>query len=124
MSDPVRDIILASVGMLLLILLQGANGGRARVPGAKKVAGEVTKRLAHTKDKAYFMIPTAGTSRYAVEGGPLRDPEGDQMFFDALKSGMPKNIEVIERDLHAEDPAFVKECVDRLVSLIGERVVD
>ena len=66
----------------------------------------------------------AGTSRYAVEGGPLRDPKGDRVFFDALKAGMPDNIEVIERDLHAEDPVFVKECVDRLISLIDDRIGD
>lgn len=91
-----------------------------RLKGAEleEVARDVTKRLAHTKDKAYFMIPTAGTSRYSVEGGPLRDPEGDQAFFAALKAGMPDNIEVIERDLGAEDPAFVKECVERLISLV------
>jgi hypothetical protein len=27
-------------------------------------------------------------------------------------------IEVVERDLDAEDPAFVRECVDRLIQLI------
>jgi uncharacterized protein (UPF0261 family) len=82
------------------------------------VANQITKRLAHTKGKAVFMIPTGGTGSYAKEGGPLRDTEGDRVFFDALKSDLPSCIELLERDTHAEDPDFVREAVDRLIALI------
>jgi uncharacterized protein (UPF0261 family) len=83
-----------------------------------EVAKEVGKRLQHTKGNAVFMIPLRGTSRYGVEGGPLRDPEGDKAFFAALKQYLPKTVEVVERDLGAEDPEFVKECCDRLIAMI------
>ena len=82
------------------------------------VASEVTKRLSHTRDKAYFMMPKRGMSRYAVEGAPLYDPVGDEAFLAEIKAGLPDNIELLERDHHAEDPAFVKEAVERLISLI------
>ena len=85
-----------------------------------RVAAEITKRLAHTKGKAVFMMPRGGTGSYAMEGGELRDPEGDEAFFDELKAKLPKTIEIVERDTHAEDPEFVKECVDRLIWLIEE----
>ena len=77
-----------------------------------------TKRLSHTTGKAYFVMPKQGMSRYAVEGGQLYDPIGDAAFLAAIKAGLPDNIELLERDLHAEDPAFVKEAVERLISLI------
>ncbi len=83
-----------------------------------RVAAEITKRLAHTVGKAVFMIPTGGTGSYAMEGGPLRDTEGDRVFFDELKSALPSCIELLERDTHAEDPDFVREAVDRLIALI------
>ncbi len=83
-----------------------------------EVAREVNKRLSHTTDKAYFMMPNRGTSRYGVAGAELHDPEGDAAFLAEIKSGLPDNIELLERDLHAEDPAFVKEAVDRLIALI------
>ena len=35
-----------------------------------------------------------------------------------LKKGLPKSIEVIERDTHIDDPAFAAEAVKILVSLI------
>jgi uncharacterized protein (UPF0261 family) len=83
-----------------------------------EVAKEIGKRLQSTKGNAVFMIPLRGTSRYGVEGGPLRDPEGDKAFFDALKEYLPKTVEIVERDLGAEDPEFVKECCDRLIAMI------
>jgi uncharacterized protein (UPF0261 family) len=82
------------------------------------VAKEIAKRLQYTKGDAVFMIPLRGTSRYGVEGGPLRDPAGDKAFFEALKTNLPKTIEIVERDLGAEDPEFVREACDRLIGLI------
>jgi len=82
------------------------------------VANDINKRLQSTRGKAIMMLPTDGTGSYAKPGGPLRDTEGDAAFFSALKAGLPGCIEVVERPTHAEDPAFVRECVDRLIGLI------
>ena len=43
-----------------------------------EVAKEIGKRLQHTKGNAVMMLPLRGTSRYGVEGGPLRNPESDK----------------------------------------------
>ncbi len=83
-----------------------------------RVADDIIQRLSHTKDKAYFMIPLKGVGRYSMLGATLEDKKSDQAFFDRLKAGLPSNIEVIERDYHAEEPEFVKEAVERLISLI------
>lgn len=88
-----------------------------------QVADDICKRLQYTKDKAYFMIPKGGVGSYSVKDGPLYDPESDAAFFARLREKMPKNIEIIERETYAEDPAFVKEAVELLVSLIEERRV-
>lgn len=82
------------------------------------LAAEIGRRLAHTKGKACLMLPLAGTSRYGVDGGPLRDPAGDRAFFAALRKALPKTIELVERDLGPEDPRFVDEAVERLIGLI------
>ena len=83
-----------------------------------ELAQDICTRLAHTHGNAVFMLPTGGTGSYAMQGGPLRDPEGDRAFFAELKARMPKGIEIVERETHAEDPAFVKEAVERLIGLI------
>ena len=84
------------------------------------VAAEIAKRLEHTRGRAVMMLPLDGTGSYAKPGGPLRDTESDAAFFNALKQALPECIEVVERATHAEDPAFVEECVDRLIALIEE----
>ena len=86
-----------------------------------KVAKDIGKRLQTTRGNAVMMLPLGGTGRYAMEGGQLRDPEGDTAFFAALKEALPDTIEVVERETYAEDPAFVKECVDRLIDLIEKK---
>ena len=84
----------------------------------RKVAREIANRLGTTTGNACFMVPTLGHSRYAVEGGPLHDPVADDAFLDELKTCLPGHIELVERKTHAEDPAFVKEAVDRLIAMI------
>ena len=85
------------------------------------VGAEVARRLGHTQGKACFMMPLAGTSRYGIAGGELHDPAGDRAFLEAVKEGLPEGVELVERELGAEDPAFVDECVERLVALIEGR---
>lgn len=91
---------------------------RLNVEEIQRVADDICKRLQHTTDKAYFMIPKKGVGRYSYPGGVLEDKESDEAFFNRLKEGLPANIEVVERDATAEDPAFVKEAVDKLIELI------
>ncbi len=83
-----------------------------------RVAKEITSRLADTKTNAYFIMPTKGVSRYSAEGMVLEDQESDEAFFNEIRSSLPKNIKLIERETHAEDPAFIREAVDLLISLV------
>ena len=83
-----------------------------------KVAADICQRLQHTKDKAFFMLPKGGVGSYSKAGGVLEDPASDAAFFNYLKANLPANIEVIERDLYVEDPAFVREAADLLIGLI------
>ncbi|MFT5286525.1 MAG: hypothetical protein ACI8TQ_002694 [Planctomycetota bacterium] len=83
-----------------------------------RVAEDITKRLQHTQGNAVMMLPMDGTGSYAKPGGDLRDTDSDAAFFKALKQGLGDRMEIVERATHAEDPAFVKECVERLIELI------
>lgn len=84
-------------------------------------AKEVVDRLKYTKDEAIFMIPKKGFDRSCYEGSPLYDPEGDEAFIQYLKDNLQKNIRIVERDYKVEDPEFVEEAVNNLISLIEKR---
>jgi uncharacterized protein (UPF0261 family) len=84
-------------------------------------AKEVVSRLQHTKDEAFFMIPTKGFDRSCYEGAPLYDPEGDAAFIAYIKEHLPKNIKVVEMANKVEDPEFVEAAVNNLIALIEKR---
>jgi len=86
-----------------------------------EVAREACERLAETKGDAALLFPLRGTSRYGVEGGDLRDPQGDAAFLAGFREHMPPGVELVEVDAGAEDPAFVDAAVDRLIELIELR---
>jgi len=86
-----------------------------------EVGKEVARRLQHTTDEAFFIIPTAGYDSYAVEGQGFCDPEADAAFVAELKVNLPKNFRILERDTHIEDPAFATEAAELLISLIEKR---
>jgi uncharacterized protein (UPF0261 family) len=86
-----------------------------------EVGKEMARRLGYTRDEAVFIIPTAGYDSYAVEGMGFYDPEADAAFVAELRAGLPKNIRVIERDTHIEDPVFATEAAELLISLIEAR---
>jgi uncharacterized protein (UPF0261 family) len=86
-----------------------------------EVARDIARRLEHTRGNAVLMLPLAGTGSYAKPGGPLHDPVSDAAFFSELKARVPRTLAVVERDTHAEDPAFVREAVDRLIALIERK---
>jgi uncharacterized protein (UPF0261 family) len=86
-----------------------------------EVGREVARRLQYTHDDAVFLIPTAGYDSYAVEGMGFYDPQADAAFVEALKQDLPKNIRLIERDTHIEDPAFAVEAAQMLIKMIRDR---
>lgn len=86
-----------------------------------EVGREVAHRLQFTHKDAIFMIPTAGYDSYAVEGMGFYDPDADEAFVAELKANLPANIQVIERPMHIEDPAFAVEAARLLIDLIEKR---
>ena len=86
-----------------------------------RVAQEMCTRLQSTTGHAVMMLPLRGVGRYSIPGEPLHDEDGDRAFFDALRTGLPDAVEVIEMDAHAEDPHFVEHAVKTLIAMIEAR---
>jgi len=87
-----------------------------------EVGCEVARRLSHTRDSAYFLIPEGGYDSYAVEGEPFHDPEADAAFVDELKKHLPGHVQVVERPSHINDPMFAQEAANTLIQLVRSRM--
>ncbi len=80
-----------------------------------RVADTIAARLASAGEKTALYLPEGGTSRYAIEGGPLHDPDADRVFFDAIEERLGARLEVRRVPHAAEDPEFVAEAVKALL---------
>jgi uncharacterized protein (UPF0261 family) len=54
------------------------------------------------------------------EGMPFRDPAADEALFAAIRAGLDRDrVELVELDLHVNDPDFAAAMVDRLHALLA-----
>ena len=97
---------------------------RLRAGEFVRVAEEICRRLEGGSGPTAVLLPLRGVSRYSVPGAALHDPESDGAFFAALRNGLPDTVDIVEIDAAAEDPAFVRQAVDRLVAMIEGRPDD
>jgi uncharacterized protein (UPF0261 family) len=84
-----------------------------------EVGQEVARRLSHTQRDAVFLVPSAGYDSYATKGQGFYDPEADAAFVGELKAGVPPCIQVLERQIDIEDPAFAQEAANKLIELMA-----
>lgn len=91
---------------------------RLRAGEFVRVAEEICSRLEGATGPVAVYLPLRGVSRYSVPGAPLHDPDADAAFFESLRSGLPDSVEVVEVEAGAEDPAFVRQAVGRLLAML------
>ncbi len=65
------------------------------------------------------LLPTKAISIISAEGQPFFDPEADKALFDAIKSNLSKDIELIEIDAEINTPEFSKACAEALLKNLG-----
>jgi uncharacterized protein (UPF0261 family) len=79
------------------------------------VMGEVmARKLNRALGPTVVLIPTRGFSSRDEPGAPFSDPEARKALIGALKRNIESKIEVIELDVHLNDPAFAQEAVSIL----------
>jgi len=85
---------------------------------------EIGRRIAEQLNKSTgpttLLIPLRGVSSMDADGQPFHDPEADAALFQALRDHVRPPVEIVELDLHINDPAFAEAAVDRLLALIEE----
>jgi uncharacterized protein (UPF0261 family) len=83
----------------------------------KIIAGKVNLSNA----PATVLLPLKAISVISAPGQKFHDPAADKALFDAIKSNLRKDIEVIEIDCAVNDPPFAEACVRALLKNIARR---
>ena len=80
-----------------------------------------TRLNAATGPTALF-LPLKGVSMIDAEGMPFWSPEADAALFDAIRATVDRStVELVELDVHVNDPAFADAMTDRLLAMLAAR---
>jgi uncharacterized protein (UPF0261 family) len=64
------------------------------------------------------MLPLRGVSAIDAEGKSFCWPEADAALFQSVRNWIAPNVELVELDLHINDPAFAAACAAKLLELM------
>ena len=81
----------------------------------------VAQKVNGSRGPVTVLIPKKAISVISAPGQKFHDPAADKALFDAIKSNLRKDIEVIEMDCAINDAAFAEACANALLKNIGKR---
>ncbi len=82
---------------------------------------EIAQKASAATGPTAIMLPLRGVSAIDAEGKPFWWPEADQALFQSIHNWVAPAVEVIEHDLHINDPAFAWACAERLLELMARK---
>src|SRR5436190_2984968 len=69
---------------------------------------EIAQKASAAKGPTAVLVPTRGVSAIDAEGQPFWWPEADQALFQSIRHWISPRVELIELDMHINDPAFAQ----------------
>jgi len=79
---------------------------------------EIAQKASAARGPTAVLVPKGGVSAIDAPGQPFWWPEADQALFASLRQWMSPQVELIELDLHINDPAFARAAADTLLRLV------
>ncbi len=75
----------------------------------KKLAAQtIADKVSRAKGPCAFIMPLQGIDEWDREGGPFRDTEGLEAFFEVIRTSLQAPVEVHEVEAHINDDLFVQ----------------
>ncbi len=134
-AGPTRLDAAAKAGVPQVVSLGALDmvnfGGMATVPAQFKErnlyaaeCAELGKIIAGKLNQAtgptVLFVPLKGISMIDAPGQPFHDPEADAALFEALRQNVdPAKVQLVELDLHINDPEFAGALADRLLATLA-----
>jgi uncharacterized protein (UPF0261 family) len=79
----------------------------------------IASKLNRAKGPTALFIPLRGVSAIDKEGQPFHLPEADKALFDSLRHNIRPSVELIELDMHINDPEFAAAMANRLLEMLA-----
>lgn len=81
----------------------------------------LAQKLNASEGPVSVLIPRKAISVISAPGQKFHDPEADNALFEAIKSNLRRDIEVIELDTEINAPEFAEACAKTLLNNIQKR---
>lgn len=79
----------------------------------------IADKLNQTQGPTALFLPLQGVSAIDKAGQPFYLPEADAALFDALRENIRPPVELVELDMHINDPDFAAAMADRLLEMLA-----
>jgi uncharacterized protein (UPF0261 family) len=83
-----------------------------------KLGKEIAEKASAGKGPTAILVPKRGVSAIDREGQPFWWPEADTALFASLRNWLGPNVQLIELDLHINDPAFADALAKTLLRMM------
>jgi uncharacterized protein (UPF0261 family) len=80
---------------------------------------EIAHKASAARGPTAVFVPLRGVSALDKEGGPFWNPSADAALFQSLRNWMSPDVELVELDLHINDPAFAEAAAERLLAYLA-----
>jgi uncharacterized protein (UPF0261 family) len=81
------------------------------------IGAGIARKLSGAQGPVSILLPSRGVSAIDRTGQPFDDPAARNALHDAIRSGA-RAIEVVDLDLHINDPEFADAAALRLIELM------
>jgi uncharacterized protein (UPF0261 family) len=82
----------------------------------------IAEKISAATGPTALFVPLRGVSALDREGASFHDPEADAALFDALRRHVrTPPVELVELDLHINDPAFADAMASRLLAALAQQ---
>ncbi len=86
-----------------------------------RLGKEIAQKASAARGPTAVVVPLRGVSAIDRAGQPFWWPEADAALFQSLRNWMAPQVELVELDMHINDPAFAETLTRTLLRLLGSK---
>jgi uncharacterized protein (UPF0261 family) len=79
---------------------------------------DIARKASAAKGPTAIFVPLRGVSAIDKQGGPFWWPEADHALFQRIRNELSSRVELIELDLHINDPEFAQAAATKLLEMV------
>jgi uncharacterized protein (UPF0261 family) len=83
-----------------------------------RLGKEIAEKASAAQGPTCVLIPLQGVSAIDAEGKPFWWPEADAALFQSIRNWISPRVELLELDLHINDPAFAESATSKLLKMV------